>query len=73
MNLDDIDDQPPSIVWLYHTQMLSYFIILENSQKYDVCDVMEFENILGRLKKVTIANCNRLHQRILDTIFVPHL
>jgi hypothetical protein len=37
---------------------------------FDVHVVMEFEKILERL---TVANRSRLHQRTLDTFFVPNL
>jgi hypothetical protein len=40
---------------------------------FDVHVVMEFEKILGRLRKMTIANRYRQHQRTLDTFFVPNL
>jgi hypothetical protein len=40
---------------------------------FDVHVVMEFEKILGRLKKMTIANRSKQHQRTLDTFFVPNL
>jgi hypothetical protein len=39
----------------------------------DVHVVMEYEKILGKLKKMTVANRSRQHQRILDTFFVPIL
>ena len=64
MDLDDIDDQPLFIGWLshiqYHDQLLFHFI-MDNSQNFDVHDVMEFEKILKRLKKMIIANCSRQH------------
>jgi homoserine trans-succinylase len=40
---------------------------------FDVHVVMEFEKILGRLKKMTVANHSRQHQRTSDTFFVPNL
>jgi hypothetical protein len=40
---------------------------------FDVHVVMEFEKILGRLKKMIVANHNKQHQRTLDTFFIPNL
>ena len=55
----DVDDQPLPVVRLstaqHHAQMLFYFI-MDNSQDFNAHDVMEFEKILGRLRKMTIAN-----------------
>ena len=69
----DVDDQPPPIVRLsaaqHHAQMLSHFI-MDNSQDFNVHDIMEFEKILGRLRKMTIANRGRHHKRTLETYFV---
>jgi hypothetical protein len=39
---------------------------------FDVHVVMEFEKRLGRLRKMTIANCSR-HHKTLGTFFVPNL
>ena len=70
MDLGDLDDQPSLVVQLSHVQML---LVMNNSQNFDVHDVMEFEKILERLKKMIIANCSKQHQRTLDTLFVSHL
>jgi hypothetical protein len=40
---------------------------------FDVHVVMEFEKKLGRLRKMTVANRSRQHQKTLDTFFVPNL
>jgi hypothetical protein len=39
----------------------------------DVHDIMEFEKILGRLRKMTVANRSRQHHITLNTYFVPNL
>jgi len=69
----NVDDQPPPVVRLsatqHHAQVLSHFS-MDNSQDFNVHDVMEFEKILGRLRKMTIANRGRHHQRTLETYFV---
>ena len=64
MDLGDVNDQPLTIMQSshtqYHTQMLFYFI-MGNSQNFDVYDVMKFEKILKRLKKMIVANCCKQH------------
>jgi homoserine trans-succinylase len=40
---------------------------------FDIHVVMEFEKILGRMRKMTVANHNRQHQRTLDTFLLPNL
>jgi hypothetical protein len=40
---------------------------------FDVHVIMEFEKILGRLRKMIVADCSKQHQSTIDTYFVPNL
>ena len=58
-DLGDVHDQYSPIVELpnaqHHAQMLSHFI-MDNFQKFHIHDIIEFEKILKRLRKMTIAD-----------------
>jgi hypothetical protein len=55
------------------TRCVCYGTRASRIRVFDVHVVMEFEKILGRLRKMIVANRNRQHQRTLDTFLVPNL
>ena len=75
IDLNNVNDQPPPIMRLsnaqHHAQMLSHFHHKKLINFY-IDDVIEFEKILERLKKIIISNCFRYGQRTLGSFIVSH-
>ena len=69
----DVDDQHPLVVGLsdakHHIEMLSHFI-MDNSLDCDVHSIIEFEKVLEKLRKMTIANRGKQHRKTLDAFFL---
>ena len=68
----DVDDVAPPTVELsdakHHASLLSNFL-LDNLLHFGVNEIINFQKLVGKFDKMTVANLGKQHQRSLNSYF----